>query len=116
MKADTSGGSIELGDMRGPVHADTSGGSISARFAQAPAGDVSLETSGGSVTVFVADKAGFNLDAECSGGRVNSEVEVASNHKPSKTELRGQIAGGGPKLVLRTSGGGIHVKRLVAQN
>jgi len=57
-----------------------------------------------------------NAGAECSGGRVNSEVMVTITGKPSKTELRGPISGGGPKLKLRTSGGGISVKRLVAAN
>ncbi|HAB15350.1 MAG TPA: DUF4097 family beta strand repeat-containing protein [Verrucomicrobiota bacterium] len=113
VKAKTSGGSIELGDMAGPVQADTSGGSITAKFPKSPTGDSHLETSGGGITVLVGDSVGFDLDAECSGGRVTSDVSVASQGKPNKSELRGQIAGGGPKLVLRTSGGGIRVKPLV---
>lgn len=116
VQVETSGGSIELGDMQGPVQADTSGGSISARFPKSLSGDVSLETSGGSISVSVAEDASFELDAECSGGRINSEVKVATSGKPSRFKLRGPVGQGGPKLVLRTSGGGISVKKLIATN
>lgn len=113
VKAETSGGSIELGDLQGPVEADTSGGSISARFSKNPA-DVSLATSGGSISVYVPEDSSFNLDAECSGGRVSSEVPVTISGKPSRSELRGPVGQGGAKVVLRTSGGGIAIKKLVA--
>lgn len=114
VQAETSGGSIELGEMRGPVQADTSGGSISARFPRSPQGDVSLATSGGSISVYLAEDAQCQLDAKSSGGRVSSDLTVTTAGKPAKSELRGTIGTGGPKVVLRTSGGGIHVKKLAA--
>lgn len=116
VQAETSGGSIELGDLRGPVHADTSGGSISARFPRSPRGEVSLATSGGSISVYLAEDAGCELDAKSSGGRVSSDLAVATSGKPAKSELRGPIGAGGPKVVLRTSGGGIQVRKLAAVN
>lgn len=114
VQADTSGGSIELGDMAGPVEAETSGGSITARFPKSSAGDVQLETSGGSIAVYLGDDAGYQLDAECSGGRVSTDIPVTTTGKPNRSELHGQIGQGGPKMVLRTSGGGIALKKWVA--
>lgn len=117
VRADTSGGSIDLGDMAGPVQAETSGGSITARFPKSSTGDVQLETSGGSISVFLGDDVRYQLDAECSGGRVSTDVPVTTQGKPDRSELHGQIGQGGqgvPKMVLRTSGGGIALKKWVA--
>ncbi len=114
VKVGTSGGSIELGDMTGPVQAETSGGSINARFPKSSPGDIHLETSGGSISVYLGEDASYQLDAECSGGRVSTDLPVTTQGKLERSELHGQIGKGGPKMVLRTSGGGISLKKWVA--
>jgi len=101
--------------VSGPVHAETSGGSISAHFVKSPGGDSVLETSGGNVTVYLLDGLPFDVDAESSGGSVTADLPIVRQGKKSRTELRGQIGSGGPKLKLRTSGGGVHLKPLLAE-
>lgn len=110
LDARTSGGSIDLKALAGPVHAETSGGSISARFSKMPAKDSSLETSGGSITAVLPEGAGCILDAETSGGRVSSDLPVTIRGKGSKSELKGDIGGGGATLKVRASGGSIQIK------
>ncbi|HVR39127.1 MAG TPA: DUF4097 family beta strand repeat-containing protein [Thermoanaerobaculia bacterium] len=112
VNARTSGGGIRIEEARGRVDASTSGGSITARFAQQPAGDSRLSTSGGSVTVFLAANVGADLDAHSSGGGVRSDLPITIVGSQERDSLEGKINGGGPRLVLRTSGGGISVQRM----
>jgi hypothetical protein len=52
------------------------------------------------------------LDARASGGGVDSDVPVTVQGTQERDQVRGRIGGGGPALVLRSSGGGIRVKRM----
>lgn len=110
--AHTSGGSIVVQDALGAIDGETSGGSIRARFSQQPHADSRLSTSGGGITVSVAGNVAVDLDAHTSGGDVDSDVPITVLGKQSDSTLQGKINGGGPRLVLRSSGGGIHVKRM----
>jgi len=110
--AHTSGGSIRIDDTTGSVNASTSGGSIQAKLSKQPRGDSRLSTSGGGMTVTLANGISVELDAHASGGGVDSDVPITVMGKQDDDSLHGSINGGGPKLVLRTSGGGIRVKPL----
>lgn len=112
VRARSSGGSIRIEDALGTVDASTSGGSITAKISQQPRSDSKLSTSGGGVTVTLAPSIRVDLDARASGGGVRSDVAVTVQGTQDEDSLRGKVNGGGPKLVLRTSGGGIRVKSL----
>ena len=109
--AHTSGGGIRLNNVRGEVDASTSGGSIKTELVGQPDGTVSLRTSGGSVTLYMDDNVKADIDARASGGRVNIDFPVTVSGKFSKSQLRGAVNGGGPTIMLRTSGGGIKIMR-----
>lgn len=108
--ARTSGGGIRVEDAMGSVDASTSGGSITARLSRQPHGDSRLATSGGSVTVNIAGGMNLELDARSSGGDVTSDLPITVQGAQDDNALRGRIGNGGPKLVLRSSGGGIRVR------
>ena len=110
--ARTSGGDIEIEDAMGSVDARTSGGSIHARMSRQPQGESRLTTSGGGVTVVLADGIGVELDARASGGGVHSDLPMTIQGTQGDDQLHGRIGSGGPALVLRSSGGGIRVKRM----
>ena len=110
--AHTSGGGISIEDAVGAIDAETSGGSIRARFSRQPRGDSRLSTSGGGITVSVAGNIAVDLDAHTSGGDVDTDIPITVLGKQSESTVEGKINGGGPKLVLRSSGGGIHVKKM----
>ena len=110
--AHTSGGGISIEDATGSIDAHTSGGSIDARLSAQPRGDSRFDTSGGGVTITIARGLSFNLDARASGGGVNSSVPVTILGTHEDDELSGTINGGGPKLVLRSSGGGINLRQM----
>lgn len=104
----TSGGGIRVREAGGEVRARTSGGPIEVRFVGTPRGD--LRTSGGSIDVEVEEEAGFDLHAETSGGRVELDDDLAFSGDVDRSELEGQVSGGGPHLELRTSGGNIRIR------
>jgi hypothetical protein len=110
--AKTSGGGIEIGGAGGAIDAVTSGGSIEAVFDRQPRTESRLSTSGGGVTVTIARSVAFNLDAHTSGGGISSDVPVTVSGTQNEESLVGKINGGGPRLVVRTSGGGIRMKQI----
>ena len=99
-------------NVSGKVTGETSGGSISAVFASPGPNEVKLSTSGGGVTVRVPENAAFDLDASTSGGSVSSDLPVTVVGKVASSHIKGPVNGGGKPVVLRTSGGSIHVKKL----
>ena len=110
--ARTSGGSITIDEARNTIDAETSGGSIRASIAAQPRGDSRLSTSGGGITVSLAPTIAVDLDAHTSGGGVSSDLPITVMGKVSDDALTGKLNGGGPRLVLHSSGGGIHVRKL----
>ncbi len=112
IQVESSGGGITIENVAGKVEGSTSGGSISARFSAPLSHEVKLGTSGGGVTVQVAGSSAFDLDAATSGGGVSSDLPVTVTGKIARDHLKGPVNGGGKPVVLRTSGGSIHVRKL----
>ena len=106
----TSGGSLELENIIGKINAKTSGGSIKLKLPTNPSKDSKLKTSGGSITAYLAKDVAVNITAKTSGGRVSSEFTVKG--KTTKRSIEGTINGGGPELVLKTSGGNVRIKEI----
>jgi hypothetical protein len=112
VKAHTSGGGIHIEEAYGAIDATTSGGSIHASFATQPRSSSRLSTSGGNVTVSIAPSIALDIDAHTSGGEVDTDIPVTMVGSHNENRLVGKINGGGPQLLLRTSGGGIRVRKL----
>lgn len=111
VRARTSGGSITVNEVFGSIDAVTSGGSIRAAISAQPASDCRLSTSGGNVSVELAPAIAVDLDARSSGGSVTTDLPVTIRGEMGRNRLSGTINGGGPALVLRTSGGGISIRQ-----
>jgi hypothetical protein len=106
----TSGGSITLNDIIGPIDAHTSGGSIKVKLPTNPVTDSNIRTSGGSITAYFAKDIAVDLIAKTSGGRVSSEFNV--DGKQTKQSIKGAINGGGPEMILKTSGGNVRIEEI----
>lgn len=108
--ARTSGGRIKVNEVGGTINAHTSGGGVEARISEQPQGDCELSTSGGSITVYLASGIAVDLDADAGHGGVSSDIEITGTVR--RDQVRGTINGGGPMLRLRTSAGGIRIRRM----
>jgi hypothetical protein len=110
--ARTSGGGIQIEGAGGPIDATTSGGSVSVRLTSQPRGETRLTTSGGGISLALAADASAEVDAHASGGDIDSEIALTVSGSQERSSLRGSINRGGPRLLLRTSGGDIRLKKL----
>jgi len=106
---ETTNGTIAATGVTGTVKADTTNGGIELQFANVPRqGDLDLSTTNGGVTVKLPRGAAVSVDAATSNGRVHSDFTVAGG-EPGKHHLTGDINGGGSKLHIRTTNGGVHL-------
>jgi len=104
----SSGGDLSIDGVDGAVSARTSGGSTSIVFLGDPGGEI--RGSGGSIEILVRDEANFSLDAKSQGGKIEVDLDLDSERASSPHHVsgrRGQKKG--PRLKLRSSGGGIHL-------
>lgn len=111
LNAKTSGGSIRIDGVDGMVDASTSGGSVEARLTSQPTQDCNLSTSGGTVTLYIDPGLALDIDAHASAGRVRSDIPVDGKTEDRRS-LSGSINGGGPKMRLHSSGGGVRIRTL----
>jgi hypothetical protein len=104
----SSGGDLVIDGVDGAVRARSSGGSTSIVFLGDAEGDVS--SSGGSIEVLVRDEACFVLDAKSHGGKISLDLELDRERDAGPNRVSGSRGTRkGPRLKLRSSGGGIRV-------
>jgi DUF4097 and DUF4098 domain-containing protein YvlB len=108
--AKTSGGELEIDGVDGTVDLRSSGGSTSVVFLGDPEGEI--KGSGGSIEVLVREDARFELDAKSSGGGIDVDFELDQVFERSAHVVAGALGSGGPKLKLRSTGGGIRIGQL----
>lgn len=111
VRARTSGGPIWIRDASGAIDASTSGGGVTASLVGQPKEDCRLYTSGGPIDVTLRSDARVDLDASSSGGPVWTDFAVPHRDPSQFHDLHASINGGGPRLYLHTSGGGISIRR-----
>jgi len=126
----SSNGRIKIDSVAGPLDAETSNSSITARLDSAPSAATKLSTSNGSIdlTLGASPKADIHADtrnsgitlhmppgvsahlvAETTNGSITSEFDLASKGEEEKHHVDGVIGGGGPRIELTTTNGGIRV-------
>jgi DUF4097 and DUF4098 domain-containing protein YvlB len=108
----TVNGGINVRRSSGALRAETTNGSIEAELSDFPDGsDLRLETTNGHVSLRLPRDARLSIDAATTNGRVQSDFTVEGG-QPGKHSLRGDINGGGGKLYVRTTNGGIEIAEL----
>jgi DUF4097 and DUF4098 domain-containing protein YvlB len=109
VRASTSGGGVRVTGAGGRVDAHTSGGSVDVLFIRGNARGGDLATSGGGITAGVDPGVGLTIEAASSGGGVNADLPVTIRGAVSRSELKGDLNGGGPLLRMYSSGGGVRI-------
>jgi len=102
-----SGGDLSIDGVDGGVRARMSGGSTSIVFLGDPEGDI--KCAGGSLEVFVREDASFDLDAKGLGGKIDLDLEFDTVRDSGPHHFVGRRGVKGPRLKLRSAGGGIHI-------
>ncbi len=108
--ASSSGGGVRIDEAHGEVLAESSGGSVKVTFAAGNAKGGDLSSSGGGVQARVDPAVGLELDAHSSGGGLTCDLPVTVRGKIGRDSIRGQLNGGGARLKVRSSGGGVTIE------
>ncbi|HEX3557300.1 MAG TPA: DUF4097 family beta strand repeat-containing protein [Thermoanaerobaculia bacterium] len=107
--AETTNGGITALRVAGAVKAETTNGAVEVELASLPSGsDLSFESTNGGIHVRLPHDARLTVDASTTNGRVKSDFDVQGG-TPGKRSLRGDINGGGGRLRVRTTNGGIEI-------
>jgi hypothetical protein len=108
VEVSTGSGNIELTGASGPVRVRASSGDI--ELEGTPVSDWDVSASSGDVRLRLPSKGGFDLDLRSNSGRIETTVPLTVTGSQSRRELRGQVRGGGPRVQVNTSSGGIVVQ------
>ena len=111
LELDTTNGKIEVTRCSGSLDASTTNGSIDAELLRITKGQpLRFETTNGRIEVAVPENAGADIDASTTNGSIRSDLPVATT-RTSSNSLRGTINGGGTSVRLRTTNGGITIRK-----
>jgi hypothetical protein len=109
VEVSSSSGTVRLRGVRGGLKASTTSGGLTVQ------GELSdewrLSASSGSIRINLPRNQGFELDASTGSGSINVDFPVTTTGTTGRRSLRGSAQGGGPRLHVRTSSGGISIGR-----
>jgi DUF4097 and DUF4098 domain-containing protein YvlB len=124
---ETTNGGIEVVGVRGEVQAETvNGGVVGRKLGSAikassvngglvidvatVAAGITLETTNGGIRLTLPEKAKADISARVTNGGISvSELELDQVGEKTRRRLEGRLNGGGPKIDLETTNGGIRI-------
>lgn len=108
---DTTNGRIEVTRCAGTVDAATTNGSIHAELTSVTKNQpMRFETTNGRIEVSVPKDFAATIDASTTNGSIKTDLPIQTRSFDDNS-LRGTINGGGTSLRLRTTNGGISIRR-----
>jgi hypothetical protein len=108
----SEGGSVWIKEATTGIDATVNAGSVTAYLSKSPAGDCKITTNGGGIDLRLGPSVAATIDAACTAGSVMSDlVLTAKKGSTNSNQLKGDLNGGGPIVVLRATKGGIHLNK-----
>lgn len=105
--ASTTNGGVTGSGLRGAVRASTTNGGLQIEMA-AVTGAIDLETTNGGIRLRLPSNAKATLDARCVNGGISvSGFELEG--ETSRRRVTGAINGGGPRVSVETTNGGVRI-------
>ncbi|HET9227656.1 MAG TPA: DUF4097 family beta strand repeat-containing protein [Thermoanaerobaculia bacterium] len=103
----STNGGLHVKNASGSLDGVTTNGGITAHLTEVD-GDISLRTTNGGVTLQLPEDLRATVDIATSNGGIHSDLDVAGGEKTRKS-LTGEINGGGGKLFVRSTNGGVRI-------
>ena len=107
--AETTNGGVEGRGVRGAVRAETTNGGIDLDLDAVADDGVDLETTNGGVEVRLPDGAKADLSLSCVNGGIDTGDLAVDRSESSRRNVEGRLNGGGPRLRVSTTNGGVRV-------
>jgi hypothetical protein len=109
----TDSGEIDVLAARSGLVAVAAAGDVAVGFPKGATGEVRATADGGNVLVRIDPAADCTVDASARWGRVESKLAlVAESGAVGTKQLTARLNAGGPRLLLRASGGDVRISRL----
>lgn len=108
VEARTTNGGVEGDGLTGPVQASTTNGGIRLDFAKL-SGDVEAGTTNGGVRIGIPRDARASIAASVTNGGISMGDLPVQTGERSRRRLEGTLNGGGPRVKLTTTNGGIRL-------
>ena len=103
----STNGGLTVVNAAGTLDGVTTNGGINAELTEVD-GDLSLRTTNGGVTLKLPENLRASVDIATSNGGIHSDLAVEGGQK-TKRSLTGEINGGGGKLYVRSTNGGVRI-------
>lgn len=103
----STNGGLTVVDAAGTLDGVTTNGGITAHLTEVD-GDISLRTTNGGVTLRLPESLRATVDIATSNGGIHSDLAVEGGEK-TRRSLSGDINGGGGKLLVRSTNGGVRL-------
>jgi len=108
VNAETTNGGVEARDISGTLAATTTNGGLDIDLAEMPEGGVKLECTNGGIKVRLPRDAKATISARISNGGIHQDgLEIEAVGSQSRRRLEGRLNGGGPRLEIEGTNGGI---------
>jgi len=109
--ASSANGGIKGDGLSGPIDANTTNGGVEIALASVPDAGVKLETVNGGVQLDLPKTAKADISAHVVNGgvHIDDSLSLESTSEKSRRSVEGHLNGGGSRIDLSTTNGGIHV-------
>ena len=109
--AEATNGGIRGRDLAGAVEASTTNGGVEIELSKVAEGGVKLETTNGGIRLRLPADAKASISARIVNGGIDTEgLAIESTGEHTKRRLDGQLNGGGPRIQLEGTNGGIQIR------
>jgi hypothetical protein len=109
--AEATNGGVRGRDLAGSVEASTTNGGVEIDLAQVSEAGVKLETTNGGIKLRLPADAKASITARIVNGGIDTEgLSIQSSGEASKRRLDGNLNGGGPRIQLEGTNGGIQIR------
>lgn len=111
LSAETVNGAIKGRGLAGEVSATTINGAVDIDMARLADGGVSIETTNGGIDLTLPRDAAATVSARLANGRISTtDLELETSGEQNRRRLDGTLNGGGPRVRLETTNGGISIR------
>lgn len=108
--AETTNGGIKARDVSGSIDASTTNGGVEVELSQVPEGGVRLGCTNGGIVLRLPSSARATISARITNGGIDtSGIQLSQTGESSKRRLDGTLNGGGPRIELEGTNGGIRI-------
>lgn len=110
INAETTNGGIRGHDIAGELDAVTTNGGVEVDLAAVPEGGVKLECTNGGIQVRVPKDAKATISARVANGGIDTGgLNLATRGESTHRRLDADLNGGGPRIALEGTNGGIRI-------